>query len=300
LVAASVAVPAQARSAHRLNARAIARAKVLTKDIKTGDEDVGGTLSCPGGKRILSGGAFFHAGDHVPDQTLADMGDVMSSGPLDRHRWYAAGHSAGGTQTLTIVLRCLPNRRLRGERLLSQDYDVGDGLTGGGAVGCDGNTRILTGGGVWHPRGADPVPAETSRGFLAGSVPGFNARGWFADGSDNYIGDDYLLTESLLCVPKRRIKGVKVITRTFADVPNGSAVGLPMTCPGRTRALTGGGYWHSGDGVPDPSNDQIVYLAGSVSVGARSKGWFVDGFNFASPAGMRSFTTGVLCLRAGR
>jgi hypothetical protein len=71
----------------------------------------GGYLPCPGGQRIVSGGAFWHLPGQGPDPALGANSWITSSTPTtDTRGWYADGKNASLTpRVLTTVIHCLPD-----------------------------------------------------------------------------------------------------------------------------------------------------------------------------------------------
>jgi len=160
--------------------------KLRTTDLTAADgASVGNYLSCPKGKRIVSGGAFWHRPGEGPDALLGGYLD-SSSATTDGKGWYAAGRNVTTLQLqLRIVALCLPKAKVGPYSLRTRDLAV-PALGGrvGGYVTCPAGRRIVSGGAFWHVPGEAPDP-ELGQS-IGSSTATTNGKGWYASGRSLY------------------------------------------------------------------------------------------------------------------
>jgi hypothetical protein len=175
--------------------------KLRTIDLTAGDgASVGNYLSCPKGKRIVSGGAFWHrpgqGRDAQPPAFLRS-----STATTDGKGWYAAGRNDDDLQLqLRIVALCLPKKKVGTYSLRTQDLVVASGGGAGGYVSCPSGKRIVGGGAFWHRPGEGP-DAQLG-GYLDSSTATTNGQGWYASGR-NFDVDTLQLRLVAQCVKPR-------------------------------------------------------------------------------------------------
>jgi hypothetical protein len=164
----------------------------------------GGRVSCPGGSRVFSGGAVWHEPGEQPAADLSDSVRTSSSIPARRARgWYADGYNFSGFELrLKVVALCARHRALEGLKRKVKEVPSAAYSTGfGGSVECPRGTRVVTGGGGWHPEGEPPDPEGAAGTLISSSAPTRNFKRWYATGV-NFIGPaDYRLQVVALCVP---------------------------------------------------------------------------------------------------
>ncbi|MGH2924558.1 MAG: hypothetical protein ACRDK1_01150 [Solirubrobacterales bacterium] len=280
-----------------IDAQDLRDAKVRTATfVPPGEDDVGGSVTCPSGTGVLTGGAYWHEPGEAPSIT-ADFEELNSSGPRGGDHWYADGRGTT-RRRLTVAVRCVADRKLRDVSTEKLSLDPADGGPVGGTVACPSGTRALSGGAVWHPRGAPPDPSLSSHGMLASSAVTSDDRGWYADGTDNYIGDDEIFTISVRCLKVSKLAETKLRARPISAVEHDEIAGAAVKCRHGSRALTGGGLWHPPGGGPDKAGNTGIF-SGANSFVKHGRAWFTDGLNFVSPDPTRDLTVEALCLKPG-
>jgi hypothetical protein len=285
------------RAAAAIDAGDLHDAKRVAKSFHTpGEGDVGGSVKCPRRTRTLTGGAYWHLPGKEP--SISDGSEELgSSGPIGGNKWYAHGRNRT-EQRLTVVALCLPKRKLHGVHTEKLSLDPADADPVGSYLPCPSGTRALSGGAIWHPRGAPPKPSLSDHGLLASSTVTSDDRGWYADGTDNYIGDDQIFTISVRCLKASKLADTTLRDREILAVAHDETAGFAVRCKHKSRALTGGGYWHASGQGPDPDGNTGIF-GGSNSLVEGGRAWFAEGFNFVSPDPTRNLTVQALCLKAG-
>src|SRR5262245_31429423 len=157
------------------------------KDIASNSQGLAsGTLKCPKGQVVVSGGAFWYEPGKSLDPAFALSSSLTASIPTSKgHSWYASG-STDSPRTLEILIHCLPSSRLGGGYVITTNElsEGGSAIAGsawyGGSVGCPNGYQVVTGGALWHFPGDPPVPSTAIQHSLSGSAPFNNFRGWYA------------------------------------------------------------------------------------------------------------------------
>lgn len=134
---------------------------VYTEFARNGDGRAGGTVSCPDGTVVLSGGVDWSnssTGRTIDYSSPADGGGTS---------WYVAGHSwASGV--LAVELRCVSSSLLVGEYATTGDsLDGSPGYAGASTI-CASGYRILTGGVA--PAGSRNPGADQGHGSVSGPL----------------------------------------------------------------------------------------------------------------------------------
>jgi hypothetical protein len=295
LVAAFLA--STVRASAKIDAGDLAGAKLRTKTfVATSEGDIGGSVKCPKRTRILTGGAYWHQpgkGPSIED----DFEELGYSGPLGGTRWYAGGRSHGPSR-FTIAVRCLSKHKLRGLKTKTVNLDPADAGPVGGYLACPPGMLALSGGAIWRPRGALPKPSLADRGLFASSTVTSDDRGWYADGTDNYIGDDQIFTISVRCLEASKLADTTLRDKVIENVGHDETAGFAVRCKHKSRALTGGGFWHPAGGGPDPSGSGNIFGESNAAVNG-GRAWFTESFNFFTPDPTRDLTVQALCLKRG-
>ena len=286
-----------ASASAEIDAQDLRDAKLRTETfVPSGEDEVGGSVQCPDGTGVLTGGAYWHAPGKGPS-IIADFQTLNSSGPRGDDRWYADGRGSPPMR-LTVAVRCLAKPKLHAEHTEKLSLDPADADPVGSYLACPSGTRALSGGAIWHPRGAPPDPDLSTHGILASSSVTSDDRGWYADGMDNYIGDDQIFTISVRCLEASKLAVTRLRDRTISAVEHDEVAGAAVKCKHRSRALTGGGYWHPPGLGPDPAGNKTIF-SGANSFVEQGRAWFTDGLNFRSPDPTRDLTVESLCLKPG-
>ncbi len=243
-----------------------AKATVHTREIDLAQYELGkGTVRCPAGKRVVSGGAAFHR----PGLALAALSaKLISSSPTeDGKGWHAAGMSA---EDLPIQMRitavCRPKRSVGTYTVRTRDLTADGTLHFKGSLGCGRGKRIVTGGAFWNPRSGAPAPTGADNLFQSG--PSADGLRWAASGFA-FASPDDILRIVLLCRPTRTLGSVSIRTR---DLTTGYYRGGWVSCPSGKRAIAGGVEWLT-DGKAAPFDGFVT----SSTVRSSRSGWYVAG-----------------------
>lgn len=247
---------------------------IRQRDIPIAGDDPGiggGSVGCGKGKRVVTGGAFWHREGEGPDVGLDAY--LASSAPMPNgRRWFAAGVSwVNEDLLLRVVAYCLPasavgdyvvRRAVR--TFLQNDVKAKD-------LRCGTGRRIVTGGAFWHQPGGPPDPAVHA--YLRSSTPDGDGKGWYAVGDGRE--PELRFTVIALCLPTA---SVGRYTRRTMDVPvNADAPGGDdLSCGAGKRAVPGGAFWHFEGGGRHPSHR--AWLKASVPE-AGGERWYADGWN---------------------
>jgi hypothetical protein len=171
------------------------KAEVRIEDFPVDNlEHGGGRVRCPRGKRLYTGGAFWHDGDGLPSMALANDVWLSSSYPSKSGRtWYADGENrTGGDYVLRVIARCLPSSRFSNIKVRKTHDSIADGLNGGGERACPPGTLALTGGAYRHRAGKGPRPNNGADFWISSSfgsgLTGAPAAAWYAD-ARNFSAD---------------------------------------------------------------------------------------------------------------
>lgn len=185
----------------------LSKSKTGIKDIPVANlQHGGGHARCPKGTRLFGGGAFWHDGSGVPEDSLGNDAWLSSSYPDDDRRlWYADGENrTGDDSVLRVVVRCLPTARLSKVKFRRANYPLEDGEVGGGPLSCPPGTVAFTGGAYRHRPGEPPSPNDGDD-FRISSIfhydaVGFPSQEFYAD-AHNFSGDDdWVLTVVADCL----------------------------------------------------------------------------------------------------
>ncbi|HYH61984.1 MAG TPA: hypothetical protein VD766_08970 [Solirubrobacterales bacterium] len=299
-VAALIALFVMAPAAHaKIDASDVSGAKVREKSFTPdGVEPVGGSVNCPKGDRVLSGGAFWHEPSKnspvKPEATgfptlSASMPTVFGRG------WYAQGTSSQG-ETLTIRILCTRAGHLNDYLLLAGTLYPDDGDPVAGTETCDPGHVAFTGGSGWALGYGEETPDHAERGLLASNAIGEDRRTWYSDGLDvmdaqpNGVG----IVRAIRCLPNKQLAKT-VIRERSAPAAAGGEAAAKVACPGRQRALAGGAVWHTGDGDPNIFTNAGIQGGSSAATKDR-RGWYAHGDN-EDTGGFRTLTVRVLCLK---
>lgn len=153
---------------------------VRTRDIDVAhNASAGARVACPTGKRVVSGGVFWHAtGDPAP---VAQEGYVRSSGPLPgRTKWFGAGfNDNGSTLVMTIRVLCRPQATLP-YSVVTKDISFAADQAQGSSALCPTGKRVVAGGAWWHRPGEGPD--HDINAYVRASHPLPGPRRWYAGG----------------------------------------------------------------------------------------------------------------------
>lgn len=238
-----------------------------------------GSVMCPSGTRVISGGAGLHpAGEGLTAELSAK---VMGSAPFASGKgWRAAASSfeVGTTLLLRITAVCLPKARLRGYSVGTRELGPASGMHLAGSKGCPKGKRLVTGGLWW----AGPDGIYGAENTLR-STPTKDAKRWRAAGFT--YGLEERMRIIVVCLPSARLGPLTVRTRDYVGVgPGPFGTGGGVSCPGRQRALAGGADWRL-DGV-STTGSQI-----SSTVRSSLRGWYAADNNAADGAVLRVLVT---------
>lgn len=234
----------------------------------------GTRVSCPSGKRVVTGGAFWHRAGQGPDASL-DVFLDSSSATADGKGWYAAGTNLSGQDLqLRVMVQCLGATHVGTYQVKSAEVSVTKGSFGALRVACGVGKQAVTGGAYWHRSGhaADAVHV----GVLTGSIATADMKAWYASGL-NSANETLQLHVSALCLPTARV-GTRHAKTVEVTINNTETGGVLVKCAAGMRVLTGGAYWHRA-GQPTDSN-LGAYLDSSNTTGD-AKGWFAAGHNIS-------------------
>lgn len=297
VLTALLALPATANA--KIDATDVSAAKVREKSFTpAGVEPVGGSVKCPKGNRVLSGGAFWHQGSNrSPVKPPATSFPTLSASipTFDGRGWYAHGTSSQA-ETLTIRILCTRAGHLEDYLALSSTFLPDDGDPVGGSEECDPGTVAFTGGSSWALGLGQESPADADRGLLASNAISEDGRAWYSDGLDVWVGQapDLHIVRAIRCLPNKQL--AKTVIRTqSAPAAQGAEAAAKARCSDRQRALAGGAVWHTGDGEPNLFTNAGI-SGGSSAATKDLRGWYAHGYN-ADSGGFRTLTVQVLCLK---
>lgn len=236
-------------------------------------------LKCGRGKRVVTGGAFWH----VPGQgPTAGLGVWLQSSTPDygsMNYWYAAGYNYGATTlALQVVILCLPAADVGAVTVVTQDLAVPNapqpGNTAGNYVACPSGQKAVTGGAYWHrpARGAD----SSLSAVVQSSTVTTDGRGWYAAGA-NYSPDTLVMTIVVKCLPAGSVGTFDL--RTAEPTSNNLWVDGYLACKTGFRVVGGGAFWHKAGLGPDATLD--AYLRSSTAT-TDGRGWYAGGKQFQS------------------
>ncbi len=282
LAGLAVAASTLAGAASALGALSQGKYSVKTHNFTVSSATYGGDyLKCAKGKRVVSGGAFWHAsgsGKPVPD-----AGFIANSAPTtDGKGWYAIGfNQKPGTLDFEEVALCLPSKAVGHYKVKTHNFVVSGGSVGGGYVKCAKGERVVSGGAFWHASGSStPMPEA---GAIYSSTPTTDGKGSYATGYSQTVGN-LDLEGVALCLPSKAVGHYTVKTHNFT-VPSFSVAGGYVNCAKGERVVSGGAFWHaSGSSTPIPDAGPIQNSAPTTN----GKGWYATG---------RDLTTGALDLQ---
>lgn len=242
-----------------------ALATVHTKEVEVAMNGLAkGTVRCPAGKRVISGGVVFHRPDLPPAALAAKL--ISSSPTSDARGWHGAGASF---EDLPILMRitavCLPTRSIGSYTVRTKDLTADGALHFDGSLTCGRGKRIVTGGAFWNPTDGGAAPTGADNLFRSGPRDGSR---WVASGFAFGSPDD-ILRIVLLCRPAASLGSVSLRTR---DLTGGSDRDGSVSCPAGKRAIAGGVDWIE-DGTPIPAGGSMT----SSSVRSTRTGWYTAG-----------------------
>jgi hypothetical protein len=162
----------------------------------------------------------------------------------------AAGTALGLLLTATSAAK-LTSADMFGATLVQDSIVNPVGGFSGGSVGCGGG-RVLTGGGFWNVTGQAPTFEDADNGYLAGSSPARNGKGWYAEGHHRFPDVSRDLTRYAFCVPGKKLRGAKRVTKTV-KASDFKLVKAGARCPRGMRVFTGGAFFHAKGAGPDPA-----------------------------------------------
>jgi hypothetical protein len=265
---------------------------VVTRDINV-EQDGGidsGLVSCPTGKRIVTGGAYFHLPGKGRDPTLEAY--LSSSAPVtDGRSWFAAGvnwESVG--LRLRIIARCVSKEVVGTYVVRTLDVPLAFHEAGGGTAACPAGHRIVTGGAFWHlpGKGRD----KGLQAYLRSSAPTSDVDGWYASGWSD-VGTSLVLQVVALCLRAASVGAYAVKRNDVRIKPDGGTGGDTVTCPSGKRVAAGGAFWHrTGQSV---RATWVAYTEGSMPVG--TKRWYASGINSEASQAL-TLTIITVCLAA--
>ena len=238
--------------------------------VAAGHSSAGGKLSCPSGKSVVSGGAFWVG---FPDTAF-----LASSLPLNGHSWFVAGlNHTSSSATLRVVINCLASTSVGSYVIVRHDFAASSTEGSGGYVSCPVGYRIVTGGAGWKTPG-DPFVASLAHDYwLGGSTPTTDAAGWYADGRPFTSANGAVLRVVALCRPKSSVGTYSVKTLTL-QAPGGvgyRSVGNYLSCA-TGRVVASGAYWHDPGTGPDPTQASH-YMINSLTPTTDAKGMWGSG-----------------------
>jgi hypothetical protein len=184
--------------AYCLPANALGTYVVRRTDVTVIDDEVRPKdQRCGRGRRVVTGGAFWHQPGGPPDPSVE--GYLRSSTPDgDGKGWYAVGDNREPKLRLTFIALCLPTGSIGPYRLRTVDVPVEASVPGGDDLSCGAGKRAVQGGAYWHRPGEGRDP--TMEAWLTSNAPQLGGRRWYADG---WNGDDVAvrLRIVVLCLP---------------------------------------------------------------------------------------------------
>ena len=226
---------------------------------------VAGTARCPKSKRLLTGGAFWHATGGGPAHAISNLSQLTSSAPTrDGRGWYADGmNNANESRTLTIEARCVPKGKLPGVTVRDQGNVLDTGFPGGVTADCPGDKVTMTGGAYLSKPGKGPSIVGARRGRITGSTLINSAEKWRVIGG-NFSEGKLELHAIALCIAENKVDGVSINYPTSV-VPDQSTGGGYGSCFGGTRALAVGTSWRrTGEQKPAVDLATSTYLSGNA------------------------------------
>lgn len=248
----------------------------------------GGYSSCPDDQRAVTGGAYMHVAGQFPvpiDNVRVPSSTVTSDGK----GWYADGFSSSSARRLSTDLYCLPSGRLRDASMKVRTFRPSPTGRAKGTAPCPNGTRVITGGALVHAPGAGPTPQANA--IVGDSLPLPSGAAWYAeaDAQPPYTR----LTVIARCFPESKLAGIRISRKTLYPVTGFDPIGGFTSCPGATRALTGGAYFHPG--IEGPKT-RVIPSASGGSVPTTDGDWYAYGQHFTN-GDQIGHTTIVHCLR---
>ena len=292
-------VPATAGAA-KIDAKDVRSAELKTKSLRSVNQDnLGGTAHCPNGTRVLTGGAYWHKKGKPPKAEYKGLSaELTSSRPsVDGKGWFASGVGEDKF-ILEIEVLCLPAKNLKDAAPMTVSGFPPDGGAEGGFLSCPSDFETISGGVSWATSFENEDPDDAFRALTASSTVTGDSTGWYADGTDNWVGQPPVLGIFIVvrCLPSDQLGKTVLRSKNF-EATDDEVVGGTAKCPKETEALTGGGYWNTG-GNPTPDSNEGIF-GGSNGFTKGNKGWFASGnnFNAGGVGGTRTLTVQVLCLK---
>jgi hypothetical protein len=245
----------------------------------------GGSVSCPAGTKVITGGAEIHRPGEGLEPPMILAWRVSDSGPsADNQSWYA-----DGTNTTTSPLRlvvealCLKDKFVEGYSVTTSDSPLSGGQFGGGYVTCaNASDRVVTGGAIFHAPAAPPNPDDAASAHIEGSAPGFNRDGYYGDGG---APAPSTLSVSAHCLPKATVGNYTLEQKTL-KIKIGHVNGAYVDCPPGTYVVTGGAFFHAQDMGPMPDDANGRALGANVPTGgtdlAHPTRWYAAGQNLGT------------------
>jgi hypothetical protein len=284
-------------AAAKIDGTTIEGAQLKTKNFSVASiGNTGGTVQCPKSKRVLNGGAFWHATGMDPDPSVSNHLLLTSSAPTANGRgWYADGQANGGG-TLTVEVRCLPKKQLNDVVRRTKSKVLKTGIATALVAKCPNGYATMTGGSTLANVGKKPKPSVgPERGRITGSLPdGPNLDEWRTIGG-NFSNGKLELSAIARCIPENRIDGHNASFPTVSVVSNATGGGYG-SCAGGTRALTGGSSWRAvGQQKPTADLASTTYLSGNATT-FDVLGHYTAGYNLSGST--LNLDTAIICPNA--
>ena len=256
---------------------------------------LGGYVSCAGGQRVLTGGAYWHQSGTGGNYQEADNAYLASSTVTkDAKGWYADGFHRYPIVSMdfTLFTLCVGKHQVKGSTLVGKTVKVNDHFEAHAKARCPRGTEVLTGGAFFHAKGEPPNPEEGGTSRTTASMPLASGGGWYAAGSTGY-GEGSVLTVRARCLASKRVAPVKFVKETLIANDSENTGGV-VACPGDRVPLTGGAYFRK-------ANKGLARSVGAGNLGSSvltgvPSGWYATG---QSAGDGHRFTTVIRCLGGG-
>jgi hypothetical protein len=239
----------------------------------------GGKVACPSGHKAMAGGARWLPDGFATGTRLVGVRWLAASLPTNNGtRWYVNAANmdmAVDAATLRIVVTCLP-ASVVGTTSSVTTFVSPSGSTGAvkTIASCGSGRRVVSGGVAWQVPGQGLDHALAEHHVLSSSAPRVSGGGWFGAGQKSAPSGAQLkvvaICRTATAVGAYTTKVSKIQPQNFP--PLGVLAGGSTTCPGGTRAVTGGAFWQN------PFTDEILadgVLGASVPEG--KPGWYAAG-----------------------
>jgi hypothetical protein len=269
LVAALASMPVPAGAAIDPGGYVIRTRSIEVESTNPGLE--GGSVGCGKGRRVVTGGAYWHLGSAGPDPLLNAY--LASSAPKPNGKgWFAAGINwSSDTLILEVVAYCLPKSAVGSYTVRTVDRTVDDNDFRSATPRCGNGRRAVTGGAYWLD--GDGSPSTTIEGYLRSSTPLPSPNGWWANGYSD-VGT-HTLRAIVLCRPASAVGPYTGETRDVAIDEEESKL-LTRSCGNGKRAVPGGAFWHEEGKDRNPVIEG--YLRASVPW-QQGRAWLAVGYS---------------------